>query len=80
MDDRNIDPGFSSRIAFYFGVPNRVGMNQYGAKGRAEAGQDYEAILRAYYNFDGYKFDTNTKISVNNGNKINSGNIIWRET
>ena len=79
VDDRNIDPGFSSRIAFFtFGVPNRVGMNQYGAKGRAEAGQDYEAILRAYYNFDGYKdFDTNTKISVNNGNKINSGNIIW---
>src|SRR3989344_9385263 len=27
---------------FSLGVPNRTGMNQYGAKGRAEAGQDYE--------------------------------------
>jgi SpoIID/LytB domain protein len=33
-------------------VPNRVGLNQYGAWGRAKAGQDYQTILRAYYNFD----------------------------
>lgn len=53
VDDRNVDPGFSPRIAFFtFGVPNRVGMNQYGAKGRAEAGQDYSQILSAYYNAD----------------------------
>jgi len=53
IDDRPIDPGFSPRFAmFTYGVPNRVGMNQWGAKGRAEAGQDYEQILRAYYNAD----------------------------
>lgn len=47
------DPGFSPRFAaFTYGVPNRVGMNQYGALGRAKAGQGYEEILRAYYNFD----------------------------
>ncbi|MDD5147454.1 MAG: SpoIID/LytB domain-containing protein [Candidatus Daviesbacteria bacterium] len=47
------DPGFSPKFAaFTYGVPNRVGMNQYGALGRAKAGQGYEEILRAYYNFD----------------------------
>jgi len=53
VDDREIDPGFSPRFAFFtFGVPNRVGLNQYGAKGRADSGQDMETILRAYYNYD----------------------------
>ena len=31
-DDRNLDPGFSNGFAFYtYGIPHRVGMNQYGA-------------------------------------------------
>lgn len=66
VDDRDIDPGFSPRLAFFtFGVPNRTGLNQYGAKGRAEAGQNYETILRAYYNFDEFRdWDTNTNINV----------------
>lgn len=52
-DDRGKDPGFSPRIAFFtYGVPNRVGLNQYGAKGRAEAGQNFQQILQAYYNAD----------------------------
>jgi len=47
------NPGFSGGFGFFsFGVPNRVGLNQYGAWGRAKAGQNYETILRAYYNFD----------------------------
>jgi len=47
------DPGFSGGFGFFtYGVPNRVGLNQYGAFGRAKAGQGYEDILRAYYNFD----------------------------
>lgn len=60
------DPGFSPRIAFFtYGVPNRVGLNQYGAKGRADAGQGYEDILRAYYNYDSLQdMDTNIKIRV----------------
>lgn len=79
-DDRNVDPGFpGTRIAFFtFGVPNRVGMNQYGAKGRADDHQTYDQILHAYYNFDGYQnFDTNIQIRVNNGNGINTGTVIW---
>ncbi len=44
------DPGFSPRIGFFtFGVPHRVGMSQYGAKGRAEAGQSFSDILSFYF-------------------------------
>lgn len=50
-DDRKLDPGFRPAFAFYtFGIPHRVGMNQYGALGRARAGQDFKAILNAYFN------------------------------
>jgi len=44
------DPGFRKAFAaFSFGAPHRKGMSQYGAKGRAEDGQDYKKILKAYY-------------------------------
>lgn len=78
-DDRNIDPGFSPRFAlFTYGVPNRVGLSQFGAWGRAKANQDADTILRAYYNFDSFQnVDTNTNIRVNDGNGFNTGNIIW---
>ncbi|HVT01194.1 MAG TPA: SpoIID/LytB domain-containing protein [Patescibacteria group bacterium] len=63
-DDRGVDPGFSPRIAFFtYGVPNRVGLNQYGAKGRAEAGQNAQQILSAYYNAD-YTTGYNTGINI----------------
>jgi peptidoglycan hydrolase-like amidase/peptidoglycan hydrolase CwlO-like protein len=55
-DDRALDPGFRPAWAFFtFGIPHRVGMSQYGAYGRAKAGQSYQDILRAYY--DGISFD-----------------------
>ena len=44
------DPPSSPAYAFFTrGYPHRVGLNQYGARGRAEDGQDYEEILEAYY-------------------------------
>ena len=66
IDDRNVSPGFGNAIAFFtYGAPHRVGMNQYGAKGRAEAGQGRDDILKAYYtNFETIKWDTNIKIKV----------------
>lgn len=65
VDDRNLDPGFGSAFAFYtYGIPHRVGLNQYGAKGRADQGQNYEAILRAYYNFDSLEKADNVRIRV----------------
>lgn len=58
------NPGFSGGFGlFTYGVPNRVGLDQYGAWGRAKAGQDYETILRAYYNFDSIS-DVNAQIQV----------------
>jgi len=49
-DDRGIDPGFSPRIAFFtYGAPHRNGLNQYGAFGRARAGQNEEQMLNDYY-------------------------------
>ncbi|MCX6703871.1 MAG: SpoIID/LytB domain-containing protein [Candidatus Woesebacteria bacterium] len=59
-------PGFSPAFAFFtYGVPNRVGMNQFGAKGRAEAGQSAQTILSAYYNADlstGYNQSINIRV------------------
>jgi len=44
------NPGFSPAFAlFSFGAPHRKGMSQFGAYGRAKAGQNYETILKAYY-------------------------------
>ena len=71
VSDIDVDPGFSPRFAFFsFGVPNKVGLNQYGAKGRAESGQSYEDILRAYYdNFQIVDYNTDIKITVNGTNE-----------
>lgn len=58
------DPGFSPRFGFFtFGVPHRVGMNQYGAKGRAESGQSARQILEHYYNAE-YKEGYSTDITI----------------
>ena len=62
-DDRNLNPGFSPALAFFtYGIPHRVGMNQYGAYGRANAGQSHEEILRAY--FDNFNFETKSNINI----------------
>lgn len=47
----NYNPGFSPAFAaFSFGAfTHRNGMSQYGAKGRADAGQNAEQILSFYY-------------------------------
>ncbi len=58
------NPGFSPHIGFFtYGVPNRVGLNQYGAKGRAESGQNAESILSAYY--QNYNLDKNYNDGIN---------------
>ena len=63
-DDRKRDPGFSNAFAFFtFGIPHRVGMNQYGANGRADAGQNHEQILQSY--FADFSFENrNARIKV----------------
>lgn len=61
---------FSPRYGFFsYGVPNKTGLNQYGAKGRAEAGQSYNQILEAYYsNFQIADYGTGFNIRVNGKN------------
>ncbi len=60
------DPGFGGGFGFFtYGVPNRVGLNQYGAWGRAKMGQNANDILGAYYNFDSIEgVDQGTQIHV----------------
>lgn len=71
-------PGFSPAFGFFsFGVPNRIGLNQYGAAGRAEAGQNYNQILNAYYNANittGYSQSINIHVVGTNeyGQSINT--------
>ena len=50
---------------FSFGAyTHRKGMSQYGAKARAEDGEDYDDILEAYYGKKPVKKDTGGDISV----------------
>ncbi|MCL4360405.1 hypothetical protein M1555_04120 [Patescibacteria group bacterium] len=62
----NYNPGFSPAFAgFSFGAfTHRKGMSQYGAKGRAESGQNYHDILKAYYGCDVSSKDTGGNINV----------------
>ncbi len=64
-DDRELAPGFSPAYAFFTaGIPHRVGMSQYGALGRAEAGQNAAEILDAYYADFELEQDYNTDIKI----------------
>ncbi len=61
------NPGFSPAFAvFSFGAPHFKGMSQYGAFGRAKAGQSAEEILRAYYGggIEIREVDANAQIAV----------------
>ncbi|MCL5411813.1 MAG: hypothetical protein M1150_03740 [Patescibacteria group bacterium] len=63
-------PGFSPAYAFFtYGYPHRVGMNQYGAYGRAlVAKQDFQTILKAYYGMEATVANVPTMITVNGCN------------
>jgi len=59
------NPGFSPAFAaFSFGAPHRKGMSQYGAYGRAKAGQTAEQILKAYYG-EGIEIKKDYSTSIN---------------
>src|SRR3989344_5568174 len=67
------NPGFSPAFAgFSFGAyTHRKGMSQYGAKGRAQEGQNANAILKAYYGKDPVSKDTGGTISVSGYGNLN---------
>jgi peptidoglycan hydrolase-like amidase len=59
------NPGFSPAFAaFSFGAPHFKGMSQYGAYGRAKAGQSVEDILHAYYGGLEIKKDYSTGVNI----------------
>jgi SpoIID/LytB domain protein len=65
IDDRTRDPGFGTGFAFFtFGIPHHVGLNQYGAYGRAKAGQNYKDILNAYFNNINFEKKSNITLKV----------------
>lgn len=78
-DDYNASiKGFrESAPSGYFGVfsfgayTHRKGMSQYGARGRAERGQDYKAILKAYYGKEPANKDTGGDILVTGYGSMN---------
>lgn len=54
-----------SFAVFSFGAyTHRKGMSQYGARGRAQAGQNFKQILQAYYGKEPVNKDTGGNISV----------------
>ena len=59
------DPGFRPAFAaFSYGAPHRKGMSQYGAYGRAKAGQSAETILSSYYGGIQLRKDYPTNINI----------------
>jgi peptidoglycan hydrolase CwlO-like protein len=54
-----------SFAVFSFGAhTHRKGMSQYGARGRAQSGQDYKSILKAYFGKEPVSKDTGGDINV----------------
>ena len=61
-----------SFAVFSFGAyTHRKGMSQYGAKARAENGQDFKQILSAYYGKEPVSKDTGGDISVDGHGNLN---------
>lgn len=61
---REAAPGGSFAIFSFGAYTHRKGMSQYGARGRAAAGQDYKQILKAYYGKEPVNKDTGGNITV----------------
>lgn len=57
---------------FSFGAhTHRKGMSQYGARGRAQAGQSYQTILKAYFGKEAVSKDTGGDIRVSGHGSMN---------
>jgi len=61
---RESAPAGSFAVFSFGGYTHRRGMSQYGARGRAENGQNYKVILKAYYGKEPVSKDTGGTISV----------------
>ena len=61
---RESAPGGSFAVFSFGAYTHRKGMSQYGARGRAENGQLYPQILKAYYGKEPVSKDTGSSIDV----------------
>lgn len=68
---RESAPSGSFAVFSFGGYTHRKGMSQYGARGRAQSGQDYKAILKAYYGKEPVSKDTGGEIKVSGIGSIN---------
>lgn len=68
---RESAPGGSFAVFSFGAYTHRKGMSQYGAKGRAQNGQNYNDILKAYYGSTPVTKDTGGNISVTGQGSIN---------
>lgn len=58
-------------IFSFGGYTHRKGMSQYGARGRAQSGQDFKTILRAYYGKEPESENTDGGINVSGYGEMN---------
>lgn len=68
---REAAPSGSFGVFSFGGYTHRKGMSQYGARGRAQSGQDYKAILKAYYGKEPVSKDTGGDITVSGYGAMN---------
>ena len=61
---REAAPGGSFAVFSFGAYTHRKGMSQYGARGRAQSGQNYKQILQAYYGKEPVGKDTAGTINV----------------
>lgn len=61
---RESAPGGSFAVFSFGAHTHRKGMSQYGARGRAQSGQDHKQILKAYYGKEPVSKDTGGSIRV----------------
>ncbi len=68
---RDAAPSGSFAVFSFGAYTHRKGMSQYGAKGRAQSGQNANTILHAYYGKDPVGKDTGGTISVTGFGNLN---------
>jgi hypothetical protein len=68
---RDSAPSGSFAVFSFGGYTHRKGMSQYGARGRAQSGQNTNQILKAYYGKDPVNKDTGGNISVAGVGSVN---------
>ncbi len=75
---RDAAPSGSFAVFSFGAYTHRKGMSQYGARGRAQGGQNYRDILKTYYGNDPITKDTNGTINVSGyGNLDFETTYLW---